>query len=126
MGIADSQGIIYDFAGPYHIGEDCMAFGKPTRYLQLDPGRCTQEEWDEAVSRSCDIYRKRMHNICCDNCHSHVAVALCRMAYSGVERWNMIVLCFWMFFFGNFVSIAGVLKQWSPFCVGLALYLILR
>ena len=31
-GIADSEGVIYDFAGPYHIGKGNMAFGNPTRY----------------------------------------------------------------------------------------------
>ena len=35
MGIADSRGVIYDFAGPYSIGVDDMAFGKPVRYLQV-------------------------------------------------------------------------------------------
>lgn len=57
MGIADSRGVIYDFAGPYTIGEDNMAFGRPTRYLQLDPGRCSGEHWDEAVARASETYR---------------------------------------------------------------------
>lgn len=57
MGIADSRGVIYDFAGPYTIGEDHMAFGRPTRYLQLDPGRCKGEQWDEAVARASETYR---------------------------------------------------------------------
>merc|ERR1711884_616072 len=37
MGIATSAGVIRDFAGPYYVGEGAMAFGKPTRYLQMDP-----------------------------------------------------------------------------------------
>lgn len=57
MGIADSRGVIYDFAGPYTIGVDDMAFGRPTRYLQLDPARCSDEHWDEAVARASEIYR---------------------------------------------------------------------
>lgn len=32
MGICTSAGIIRDFAGPYCVGEDKMAFGNPTRY----------------------------------------------------------------------------------------------
>lgn len=28
------------------------------------------------VREASDIYGKRMHNLCCDNCHSHVATAL--------------------------------------------------
>ena len=31
MGIASSVGIIYDFAGPYTVTEDSMAFGRPTK-----------------------------------------------------------------------------------------------
>ena len=37
MGICDSRGYIWDFAGPYTIGRDNMAFGNPTRYIKLDP-----------------------------------------------------------------------------------------
>ncbi|CAM9716171.1 unnamed protein product [Scytosiphon promiscuus] len=126
MGIADSRGVIYDFAGPYTIGEDHMAFGRPTRYLRLDPDRCKGERWDEAVARSSETYSKRMHNLCCDNCHSHVALALKRMRYAGAEGWNMVVLCFWIFFTGRYVSVSGFLSQWLPFAIVLTLYLVLR
>ena len=37
MGIATSSGIIRDFAGPYHVSEDQMSFGRPTKYWKLDP-----------------------------------------------------------------------------------------
>ncbi|KAE9102360.1 hypothetical protein PF001_g26274, partial [Phytophthora fragariae] len=43
----------------------------------------------------------RMHNLCCDNCHSHVAVCLEHADYGGRKRWNMVELCFWMFFRGK-------------------------
>lgn len=36
MGICDSKGIIHDFAGPYYIGEDCLAFGNPAKYWRID------------------------------------------------------------------------------------------
>lgn len=32
MGITNNEGIIFDFAGPYAINKDHMAFGSPTRY----------------------------------------------------------------------------------------------
>lgn len=32
MGIAYTTGVIRDFAGPYYVSEDDMAFGKPTKY----------------------------------------------------------------------------------------------
>lgn len=112
-GITDSAGIICDFQGPYYVGtEGSMAFGNPTRYIQLDPakvknipagmtavGKCTcvsshawsvltahclanVEAWDAAVDEANRTYCKRMHNLFCDNCHSHVCRALQTMEYS--------------------------------------------
>ena len=37
VGICTSDGVIFDFAGPYHISVDNLAFGHPTRYVQLNP-----------------------------------------------------------------------------------------
>ena len=42
--------MIRDFAGPYYVSEDDMAFGTPTRYLQLNPMRVQRGDWDRAVS----------------------------------------------------------------------------
>uniref|UniRef100_A0A7R9Y9S1 Uncharacterized protein n=1 Tax=Pinguiococcus pyrenoidosus TaxID=172671 RepID=A0A7R9Y9S1_9STRA len=77
MGIADSSGMIWDFAGPYHINRERMIFGSPTTYVQLDPSKCEGRSWDEAVHAANIIYgggeldgkryKGRMHNICCDN-----------------------------------------------------------
>eukprot|EP00232_Nephroselmis_pyriformis_P024679 CAMPEP_0182865510 /NCGR_PEP_ID=MMETSP0034_2-20130328/7727_1 /TAXON_ID=156128 /ORGANISM="Nephroselmis pyriformis, Strain CCMP717" /LENGTH=72 /DNA_ID=CAMNT_0024997807 /DNA_START=112 /DNA_END=327 /DNA_ORIENTATION=+ len=36
-GICRSDGVILDFAGPYYVSVDQMAFGRPTRYVPLDP-----------------------------------------------------------------------------------------
>lgn len=33
------------------------------------------------------------HNLCCDNCHSHVAMALNLMRYDNSTSWNMVKLC---------------------------------
>jgi hypothetical protein len=65
------------------------------------------------------IYRGRMHNICGDNCHSHVACALNRMearAYR-VERWDMVKLAALVFFRGRFLSWWAALYQFGPFSV---------
>eukprot|EP01038_Epipyxis_sp_PR26KG_P014864 gene14864-19980_t len=105
-GICDSNGTLYDFAGPYTIGVGKLAFGPPTRYIQLDPTFCTAKEWDAAVHEGCEIYRSRMHNIFCDNCHSHVAKCLNLMGY-GV----------WFFFQGKFVSIKSFFISYTPFLI---------
>ena len=110
MGICDSRGYIWDFAGPYTIGRDNMAFGNPTRYLKLDPNKAKkrpsgvspEEVWDDCLHHSNCMYSRRMHNICCDNCHSHVAIALEKMGYGGLSHWNMAMLGAWVFFAGKF------------------------
>lgn len=114
MGICDSQGVIWDFAGPYTINHDDMAFGAPTRYLQLDPSLIkavlgesgsssssskdrgsrneTTEMWDNCVHHTNCHYSQRMHNICCQNCHHHTARALEQMKYRGLSNWSQITL----------------------------------
>eukprot|EP00429_Kryptoperidinium_foliaceum_P042013 CAMPEP_0176116790 /NCGR_PEP_ID=MMETSP0120_2-20121206/58668_1 /TAXON_ID=160619 /ORGANISM="Kryptoperidinium foliaceum, Strain CCMP 1326" /LENGTH=123 /DNA_ID=CAMNT_0017451069 /DNA_START=126 /DNA_END=494 /DNA_ORIENTATION=+ len=91
-GIADSRGICNDFQGSYYVGTDGdMAFGRPTRYLKVDIGDLPggAEEWDEALQEANRIYSHRIHNICCDNCHSHVCTALNRMNLKafGISKW---------------------------------------
>ena len=117
MGIAMSSGVIRDFAGPYYVSEDNMAFGNPTKYWQLNPNLANggASGWDNAVSEASEIYSHRMHNLFCDNCHSHVARALNLMLYDGKKNWNMIILAFFMLFKGRYVSWGAVLKTWLPF-----------
>eukprot|EP00753_Platysulcus_tardus_P008568 PLAT16107.1.p1 GENE.PLAT16107.1~~PLAT16107.1.p1 ORF type:complete len:205 (-),score=47.92 PLAT16107.1:99-713(-) len=122
MGIASSSGVIYDFAGPYTIGEDDMAFGKPTRYLQLTPS--SAEEWDAAIARGNAVYETRMHNLFCDNCHSHVARALNSMRYAGSNSWNMVKLALWLFVMGKHVSWQRTLYTWAPFCIIASFFLL--
>lgn len=89
-GIGSSDGTIYDFAGPYTIGKGRFAFGSPTKYLILDPSKCRDTSWDRGVEEGCTIYSQRMHNICCDNCHSHVATCLNIMGYDNRRNYGMI------------------------------------
>ncbi len=68
MGIATSTGIIRDFAGPYYVSENDMAFGWPTRYWQLDLSKVgassnRKDAWDRAVADASDEYKTRMVGI---------------------------------------------------------------
>ncbi|XP_042903181.1 transmembrane protein 222 isoform X2 [Parasteatoda tepidariorum] len=119
MGIAMSSGIVRDFAGPYYVSEDDMAFGKPTKYWQLSPekARNGKNGWDTGVSEASDVYKGRTHNLCWDNCHSHVAYALNTMQYEESTSWNMVKLCFLMLVHGKYVSFGGFLKTWLPFLI---------
>eukprot|EP00112_Aurelia_sp_Birch-Aquarium-sp1_P002492 Seg1276.9 transcript_id=Seg1276.9/GoldUCD/mRNA.D3Y31 product="Transmembrane protein 222" protein_id=Seg1276.9/GoldUCD/D3Y31 len=130
MGIAMSSGVIRDFAGPYYVSEDDMAFGNPTKYWQMNPSKVfnVQMGWDNAVSAASDEYKKRMHNIFCDNCHSHVAMALDLMEYDRCRSWNMVKLCFLMLIHGKYVSFMAFLKTWLPFlmlCTAIILLVVL-
>ncbi|OAD55107.1 hypothetical protein WN48_05582 [Eufriesea mexicana] len=119
MGIATSTGVIRDFAGPYHVSEDNMTFGKPTKYWQLNYTKAKGgvQGWDSAIAEASEIYKTRMHNICWDNCHSHVATALNLMSYDNSNSWNMVKLAFLMLVHGKYVSFPGFLKTWMPFCL---------
>ncbi|GIL73572.1 hypothetical protein Vretimale_5186 [Volvox reticuliferus] len=37
IGICSSTGRTYDFAGPFTVNEDALLFGRPTRYLPINP-----------------------------------------------------------------------------------------
>ncbi|XP_053982778.1 transmembrane protein 222 [Hylaeus volcanicus] len=119
MGIATSTGVIRDFAGSYHVSEDNMAFGKPTKYWQLDHTKVKggAQAWDNAVTEASEIYKSRVHNLCCDNCHSYVATALNLMSYNNSNSWNMVKLAFLILVHGKYVSFLGFLKTWMPFCI---------
>lgn len=123
-GIADSQGVIYDFAGPFTIGKEHMAFGEPTRYIQLDPQKCRDMDWDRGVREGCNMYSRRMHNICCDNCHSHVAATLNFMGYGGSRGYGMVGIGVWFFFCGRFTSTSAMVWTYLPFLIVLSIILI--
>ena len=119
-GICYSNGVIRDFAGPYYVSEDNMAFGRPTRILRLNKDKVKGKppmSWDNAVLEASEVYKGRMHNLCCDNCHSHVCTALDAMEYDGKKNWNMVTLCFWIFFCAEYVSFGRFLWQWVPFLI---------
>ena len=65
-----------------------MAFGNPTKYWQMNLRKIKAPgvTWDVAVRDSCEEYKNRMHILCWDNCHNHVAYALNRMQYNGHSR----------------------------------------
>eukprot|EP00934_Nitzschia_sp_Nitz4_P004209 Nitzschia sp. Nitz4//scaffold5_size260463//210113//210796//NITZ4_001015-RA/size260463-exonerate_est2genome-gene-0.139-mRNA-1//1//CDS//3329555439//4199//frame0 len=134
-GITDSRGIANDFQGSYYVGTSGdMAFGPPTRYLHLETGRALgAERWNEGIAEANQVYSHRVHNLCCDNCHSHVCHALNRMAisYEGdpffveIHKWDMVKLCFLMFFRGKFIGLNGFLCQFLPTAIMIALICLL-
>lgn len=117
MGIASSSGVTYDFGAPYYVSEGKMTFGRVTRYMQLNrKGEVPASNWDRAVENASEDYRKKMHNICIQNCHHHTAHALNLMGYDG-GRWGQFRLGLDLFLFGSFTNFSGFLRTWLPFIV---------
>uniref|UniRef100_A0A7E4VAW1 Transmembrane protein 222 n=1 Tax=Panagrellus redivivus TaxID=6233 RepID=A0A7E4VAW1_PANRE len=125
IGIASSRGIIRDFAGPYYVAENDMGFGWPSMYWRLDLTKVNggPEGYDRAVREASDEYKQHNHNLFCDNCHSHVALALNNMAYNGKTNWNMVSVAIYMLINGRFVGVSGFLKQYLPVIVIIAVIL---
>lgn len=126
-GIADSKGIVSDFQGPYTVGDaGHMAFGAPARALHFH--HVEELAWDTAIQEANQVYRGRMHHLCCDNCHSHVAYALNHMQITefGIERWNMVNIAVLLLFRGRFLSWKALLISWGPFGVLVTLILFLK
>lgn len=124
-GIATSEGKIRDFAGSYYVAEDDMAFGAPTKIwkLNLDLVKGSTRGWDYAVNEASLDYGSRIHNLFCDNCHSHVAKALNLMEYNDSQNWNMLKIALYMFINGRYVSKKAWFKTWIPFWIFLLLIL---
>nr|XP_015203942.1 PREDICTED: transmembrane protein 222 [Lepisosteus oculatus] len=100
MGICTSTGVIRDFAGPYFVSvrSDCR----------------------------CEVLSKAFfpqHNLCCDNCHSHVAMALNLMRYDNSTSWNMVKLCILFTIYSKHISCVSFLKTWLPFVLVLGIVL---
>ncbi|XP_052473740.1 transmembrane protein 222 isoform X2 [Carassius gibelio] len=88
------------------------------RFWKLDGNKVYGDganAWDLAVNQASEEYKTRMHNLCCDNCHSHVAMALNLMHYDNSSSWNMLNLCLLSFIHSKHVSFVGFLKTWLPF-----------
>uniref|UniRef100_A0A915CLL1 Probable U2 small nuclear ribonucleoprotein A' n=1 Tax=Ditylenchus dipsaci TaxID=166011 RepID=A0A915CLL1_9BILA len=96
-----------------------MAFGWPTSYWQLSASKLNGgvSAYDKAIEQASEEYKSHMHNIFCDNCHSHVALALNSMKYDGRSDWNMVNLCAYMLFKGHTIGVGAALKQYLPYCI---------
>ena len=118
-GIAMSNGVIHDFAGPYTVTIDDLAFGETHKYVPL---QITDDQmFDRAVLKADSIYENRNHNICCDNCHSHVAKALSRCMYQGKDKYTMVDVWWLTVTQSKYVSWVHVIKTYLGFFILVAL-----
>lgn len=109
--------------GPYYVAEDNFSFGRPTKYLRLDPNKVTinpahdnfhdkTEKFDAAIEQASQEYSGKMHNLCVQNCHHHTAAALNIMEYDGRSNWGQVQLCFLMLLYSSYPSFSAFLKTY--------------
>jgi len=132
LGIVTSDGTIHDFAGPYFVNRHPhkMGFGNVTRYFEVKSQHLklkTQSEavkiWDSAINEASAEYDEMLHDLLCNNCHSHVSRALNEVEFFGFTSWNTFLLIFFMFFNGKFVSFARFVQTYIGFVLLLAICL---
>jgi hypothetical protein len=144
VGICREDGVILDFAGNINI--DNLAFGSTAKYVRLDRERCCfphpryghtckiedkhavagmAYSWDDAVSRSVQVFGRKSYNFFTCNCHSFVANCMNRMAYGGSTGWNLVDVLLLALVKGEFVSVEGFLRAYVPFVVVMSIGLYL-
>ena len=116
-GIGNSSGIIHDFAASFFVSVDNFAFGKPTKYIQLELTEQEKNEWDNAILKGDKKYNKEEHKIFTNNCHSHVAYVLNQLNYKGRNDYNMVSIWWMLIAKGKYVSFCGFFKTYIGFLI---------
>ena len=116
-GIGTSQGIIHDFSGSFCVSVNDFAFGKPTKYLKLDLTEQEKKEFDRAIAKGDNRFNMEEHNLCTNNCHSHVAYVLNQMRYKGKSNYNMFNVWWMLITRGKYISIYSFIQTYFGFLV---------
>ena len=116
-GICTSSGIIHDFAGSYSISIDNFSFGNVTKYIQLNLTKEEQKVWDDAIIKADEIYSNEEHNLCLNNCHSHVAYALNLIKYKGYNKYTMVHIWWMLILKGKYTGFLGFFKSYIGFII---------
>lgn len=124
-GIANSEGIIHDFGGSYYIAVDHFTFGRPTKFLKLEPSKAQARDWNDAIQVSANKFCGQQHNIIFNNCHSHVADTLNEMKYNGKDNYNQFDVFLMMTLHSKYVGLRGFLLQWGVFLFLLMIVIVL-
>lgn len=114
LGITDSNGVVYDFAGSFfiHQSENSQTgFGNVMKYIPVVPedvlslreGESFDEKWDAAILEANRDYAQRHHNLILQNCHHHVAHVLNALNYRNMS-WGTVSLILWFVWKGKYVS----------------------
>lgn len=121
-GICSSDGTIYDFAGSQFISEDDLAFGEPYKYVKFKP--CAN--WDQGILKANSKYWNEDHNLCVNNCHSHVATALENMRYGNKSLYTMFHVWWYCLVYSRYVSWSHLFKNYIGWGFILLMVLVLK
>ena len=117
VGICESNGVIHDFAGSYHVSEDNMSFGFPTKTVLLKLSEKEFNEYDKAISEVTNQYNKMGYNWSNNNCHSFVAKVLNKFKYRGKSDYNVNNVLWIVMTEGKFLSWTDMFKSYSGFMI---------
>ena len=117
VGIGNSSGIIHDFAASFFVGVDDFSFGKPTKYIKLNLSMQEKFNWDRAIEKGDNKYNMEEHNLCINNCHSHVAYVLNQLNYKGKNNYTMFSIWWMLITKGKYVSFCGFFKTYIWFLI---------
>ena len=124
-GIGNSNGIIHDFASSFFVSVDDFAFGKPTKYIELELTEQEKYDWDRAILKGDNKYNMEVHNLCVNNCHSHVAYVLNQLNYKGRNNYNMLSIWWMLITKGKYVNCCGFFKTYIGFLIIIFIILII-
>ena len=125
-GICSSNGIIHDFAGSYFVSVDDFAFGKVTKYVQLNLNEIEKINWDKAIDKGDERYNMETHNLFCNNCHSHCAYVLNVVNYKKKSNYNMVSIWWMVILKGKYVNFMAFVKTYIGFFIFLFLIFLIK
>lgn len=129
IGISDSSGTAYDFAGSGTIlrwPSGRTLLGMPTRWLQLvhpeDTGSAAEGTWpskqalhhDQELNTVADAFKTEPYNLFTNNCHVFVSAVMTHVDYRNTH-WDPFKVAVLVFFCARYTSIWGFLHTWLPF-----------
>ena len=78
--------------------------------MKLNIRQTEAKRWDDALQEANSEYTNRMHTLCWDNCHCHVAMALNNFGYRGSTSHNMITVWFYTIALSRYVRYAALIQ----------------
>ena len=115
-------------AGQTHIpfqdneGIPFVPFERPT---QPEPPLAPLELTKEAIDKGDERYNMEVHNLFCNNCHSHCAYVLNVVKYKNRRNYNMISIWWMIVTKGKYVSFIGFVKSYIGFFIFLILVILI-